>query len=125
MFTLRELLFTFEFKYMKVHLVRKETIENYVRLNAQSAVSFEDWLTKLAIADWEQPGDIKRTYNTADLLGRSSHRVIFDLGGNNYRLIGKYAFGRKQVHLFICWIGTHAAYDKICKDLRQYTINIY
>jgi len=110
---------------MQVHLIRKETIETYIRLNARSGTALEDWLAKLSNADWEQPGDIKKTYGSADLLGKGSHKVIFDLGGNNYRMICKYAFGRKQVHLFICWIGTHAAYDRICKERRQYTINIY
>lgn len=38
-------------------------------------------------------------------------------------MICKYVFGSSQVHLFICWIGTHAAYDKICKKEVQYTIN--
>lgn len=110
---------------MRVHLIRKETIENYAKLNAQSARTIEDWLGKLNNADWQQPGDIKETYNSADLLGKSCHRVIFDLGGNNYRMICKHAFGKKYIHLFICWIGTHAEYDRICKELKQYTINIY
>lgn len=82
-------------------------------------------MEKLKDAAWEKPGDIKETYNTADLLGKSSHKVIFNLGGNTYRMICKYAFGHKQVHLYICWIGTHAQYDRICKEKRQYTINNY
>lgn len=40
-------------------------------------------------------------------------------------MIGKYIFGDKQVHLFVCWLGTHAEYDKLCKDNKQYTVNIY
>ncbi len=40
-------------------------------------------------------------------------------------MICKYAFGEKQVHLFVLWIGTHAEYDKLCKKGEQYTINIY
>lgn len=68
---------------------------------------------------------MKETFNTVDYLGKSSNRVIFDIGGNNFRMICKYVFGAKQVHLFVCWIGTHAEYDKICKQGEQYTINIY
>jgi mRNA interferase HigB len=40
-------------------------------------------------------------------------------------MIAKYAFGDKQAHLFICWIGTHAAYDKLCNANEQYTVNDY
>lgn len=125
MFSFRELLLIFDLNDMQVHLIRKETIENYSRLNPRSAIPLEDWLEKLRSADWQQPIDIKCTYNSADLLGRGSHKVIFDVGGNNYRMICKYAFGRKCVHLFICWIGTHTDYDKLCKEIKQYTVNLY
>jgi mRNA interferase HigB len=49
--------------------------------------SFQDWLEKLKNADWETPNDIKKTYNSADLLGRASSRVVFDIAGKNYRMI--------------------------------------
>jgi mRNA interferase HigB len=110
---------------MKVHLIKKQTIEDYVEDNARSKSSFEDWLEKLKNADWETPGDIKRTYNSADLLGRASSRVVFDIAGNNYRMICKYVFGERQVHLFVCWIGTHTKYDEVCDHNEQYTINNY
>ncbi|RYF91432.1 MAG: type II toxin-antitoxin system HigB family toxin, partial [Chitinophagaceae bacterium] len=58
-------------------------------------------------------------------LGNGSGRVVFDIGGNKYRMICKYAFGDKQVHLFICWIGTHAAYTQLCKKGQQYNITLY
>jgi mRNA interferase HigB len=110
---------------MKVHLIRKETIEGFARQNAQSRTSLEEWLAKVKNADWEKPADLQATFRSADLLGKSSSRVVFDIGGNNYRMICKYAFGDNQVHLFVCWIGTHAAYDELCDDDKQYTISIY
>lgn len=110
---------------MKVHLIRKETIEVWCVKHARSKTSFGDWLAKLKYADWEEPSDIKSTFNAADLLGNRSNRVIFDIGGNNYRMICKYAFGEKQVHLFVCWIGTHAEYKKLCDASGQYTVNNY
>jgi hypothetical protein len=64
---------------MRVHLIRRETLEAYGRLNP---------------------------------LARNA-------------LICKYVFGAKQVHLFVCWIGTHAEYDFICSTGRQYSINIF
>lgn len=108
---------------MKVHLIRKESIENYISQNAQSSVCFEKWLTKLKYAYWEIPADMQITFPSTDLLGNGSNRAIFDIGGNKYRMIVKYAFGELQVHLFICWIGTHAQYDKLCKAKKQYYIN--
>ena len=110
---------------MKVHLIRKETIEDFAKANAQSRTSFKEWLTKVKYADWGKPGDMQATFPSTDLLGKSSNRAVFDIGGNNYRMIGKYAFGDRQVHLFICWIGTHAEYDELCDNNEQYTVSIY
>jgi mRNA interferase HigB len=110
---------------MKVHLIKRQTLEDFAYLHPRAKTSLEDWVDKLKLANWNQPGDIKGTYNTADILGKSASRVVFDIAGNNYRMICKYLFGVKQVHLFICWIGTHAEYDKICKQDDQYTINLY
>ncbi len=110
---------------MRVHLIKKQTLEDYVHKNARSGSSFGGWLEKLKNADWEIPSDIKKTYNSADLLGKASSRVVFDVGGNNYRMICKYVFGERQVHLFVCWIGTHTEYDELCDMNEQYTTNSY
>ncbi len=110
---------------MKVHLIRKETIEAFARLNSQSRTALEEWLAKVKKADWEKPADMQTAFRTADLLGKGSARIVFDIAGNHYRMICKYGFGDKQIHLFVCWLGTHAAYDKLCDGNEQYTISIY
>jgi mRNA interferase HigB len=83
------------------------------------------WLSTIKYADWSQPHDIQLTFGSSDLLGKGSNRIVFDIGGNNYRMICKYIFGKRQVHLFICWIGTHTEYDELCDRNQQYTVNIY
>ena len=110
---------------MRIHLIKKQTIEDYCLSHARSKVSFGHWLEILKGVDWSRPGDIKKTFASSDLLGKSSDRVVFDIGGNNYRMICKYAFGKKLVHLFVCWIGAHAEYDKLCDKNEQYTVNNY
>lgn len=89
---------------MKVHLVKKQTIEDYARDNARSRVSFRLWLLTLHGSDWNDPEDILKTFGATDLLGNGCDRAVFDIGGNNYRMICHYVFGEKQAHLFICWI---------------------
>ena len=108
---------------MQVHLVKEQTIADYAALHARSRSSFGIWLGVIRIADWSGPADIKRTFSTADLLGKSSNRVVFDIGGNNYIMICKYYFGENEVHLFVCWMGTHAEYGLLCVRKEQYTIN--
>lgn len=86
---------------MKVHLIKKQTVEDFAAANARSRSSLEDWLGKIKQADWENPADIKATFGTADLLGNRSSRVVFDIGGNAYRVICKYAFAEnKFIYLF-------------------------
>jgi mRNA interferase HigB len=110
---------------MRIRLIRKETIEDYVKSQARSRPSFASWLSAVKYADWRVPSDIKQTFGSADLLGKGSNRVVFDIGGNRYRMICKYVFGEKQVHLFVCWIGTHAQYHKLCSGNEQYSITDY
>lgn len=108
---------------MKIHLIKEKTIRNFVLQNSESRISFEDWIWKIKMANWTTPNDIINTFSNADILGNGSLRVVFDIAGNKYRIICKYAFGDSQIHLFVCWIGTHSQYDKLCKNNKQYNIN--
>jgi mRNA interferase HigB len=110
---------------MRVHLIKEATIRDYIKGNSGSEALFEEWLEKVKAADWEMPEDIKKIFGSADILGKDTSRVVFDIGGNNYRMIGKYGFGENEVHVFVKWIGTHAAYTKLCKKGKQYTISNY
>jgi mRNA interferase HigB len=108
---------------MRVHLIKKQTIEDFLIVHAQGRSSFENWLTAVKYTDWAIPEDIKKTFRSADLLGSGSNRVVFDIGGNNYRMICKYHFGNLKVHLFVCWLGIHAEYDQLCDTKMQYLVN--
>jgi mRNA interferase HigB len=110
---------------MKVHLIKKITIEHYCLRNAGSRSALKLWMLVLKGADWSTPQDVLDTFTYADLLGNGSDRVVFNIGGNNYRMICHYVFGENEVHLFICWIGTHAEYTKLCDDNKQYTVSVY
>ncbi|MFP4023104.1 MAG: type II toxin-antitoxin system HigB family toxin [Thiohalospira sp.] len=108
---------------MRIHLIKKQSIEDYILKNARSRSSFEICLSIVRHADWNEPNDIISTFNSAEILGKGSDRVVFNIGGNNYRLICKYHFGKTRAHLFIKWIGTHADYTKLCNEGRQFEID--
>ena len=110
---------------MRVHLIKKQTIQDYIDGHVSGKSSFEYWSEVVKYADWDSPADIQKTFRTADLLGRGTNRVVFDIGGNKYRIICKYHFGSAKIHLFVCWIGPHRKYDQLCKQGDQYTINDY
>jgi mRNA interferase HigB len=108
---------------MKVHLIKQQTIQNFIDRHAPARRSFESWITTIKYADWSTPEEIQNTFGSADLLGQGSNRVVFNIGGNNYRLIAKYFFGAMNAHLFVKWIGTHTEYDELCDQGKQYTVD--
>jgi len=110
---------------MKIHLIKEESLVEYAKHNARSKVSLNEFTSKLKDTDWNQPIDMKSTFNSADILGKGSERVIFNIGGNEYRVICKYYFGKTKIHLYVKWIGTHTEYTKICEQEQQYTVSKY
>lgn len=61
------------------------------------------------IVTWEQPSDIKAQYRSASVL--KNRRVVFNIKGNNYRLIVSIAY--KLGIVYVKFIGTHAEYDQV------------
>lgn len=110
---------------MRIHLIKELTVFDYILKQPHSANYFNRWLYALRNARWNIPSDIIETFNHADILGKGSNRVVFNVGGNKYRVICSYFIGPKRFHLFINWIGTHVEYDSLCQEGDQYTINAY
>ena len=61
------------------------------------------------MAHWTQPADIKALYRSASIL--KNRRVVFNIKGNDYRLIVAVAY-RLQI-VYVKFIGTHEEYDQI------------
>ena len=76
---------------MRIHLVKKRNIDLFVENHRLSSSAFYNWIAQLKI----------ESFNHADLLGGGSKRIVFNIGGNNYRMICDYHFGDEMVHLFI------------------------
>jgi mRNA interferase HigB len=67
------------------------------------------WFKEVEKARWKSPADLKLLYRSADVVGDG--RVVFNIGGNKYRLVVWVKFSIELV--LIKWIGTHAEYDLI------------
>jgi len=67
------------------------------------------WVHVVQAADWERPTDVKLVFRSADLLPNG--RVVFDIGGNKYRLVAAVHYRGKRI--YVRFIGTHAEYDRI------------
>lgn len=100
-----------------------EIDRRFFRVHARSKVSFERFNEIIKNADWESIHNVNRTFGAADLI--KNDRRVFNVGGNNYRVICAYWFGPRMVHLYVKWIGTHGEYTKLCKENLQYTVDLY
>lgn len=93
-----------------MRVIARGTLVKFWTSHADARIPLEAWLQVSRKADWTGPQDIKTAFGTrVDFLQRN--RVIFDLGGNRYRLVAVVLFRRKAI--YIRFIGTHAAYDRI------------
>jgi mRNA interferase HigB len=67
------------------------------------------WCQEVEKAAWRGPHDLKARYPFASILKGS--RVVFNIGGNKYRLIVSVHYGTGIV--YIRFVGTHAEYDRV------------
>ena len=67
------------------------------------------WYEEATIASWSQPADIKARYRSASVL--KNHRVVFNIKGNDYRLIVAIAYKLRIV--YVKFVGTHKEYDAV------------
>jgi HTH-type transcriptional regulator/antitoxin HigA len=86
-------------------------VKNKVEKSAQAVVKgqLDAWYAETARASWRNSSELKRQYASASII--SSERVVFNIKGNDYRLVTAISY-RFQIVLII-WIGTHKEYDKI------------
>jgi mRNA interferase HigB len=78
----------------------------WARLPAAEA-PLQHWHAATAAADWDTPAAVTATFNTADRVGNCT---VFDVGGNNFRLIARVMFRTRTV--YVLRVMTHAEYDR-------------
>lgn len=71
--------------------------------------ALDAWFAEASKARWSSAADVKRSYATASIV--SADRVVFNIKGNDYRLVVAVDFEKSIV--WINWIGTHKDYDDI------------
>jgi len=77
--------------------------------HAALKAALDAWFDEVKKARWSSAGDVKRSYATASI--GSADRIVFNIKGNDYRLVVAVDFEKSIV--WIKWVGTHRNYDKI------------
>jgi mRNA interferase HigB len=92
-----------------MRVIAKRRLRLFWQQHAQAETPLKLWFALAAKASWSGPADIRAQFGSADFV--ADNRVIFDIGGNKYRLVAhvSYRFGR----VLIKFVGTHKDYDQI------------
>ncbi len=90
-----------------MRIISEKTIKEFWEIHPESEASMKDWISKVRDADWKNFSDIRQTFNSTDVY---KNCVVFNVGGNNYRIIGMIEYRKHLV--FIRAILTHKKYDK-------------
>lgn len=75
------------------------------------------WYEEATSVSWSQPADIKAQYRSASVL--KNRRVVFNIKGNDYRLIVAIAY--KLQIVYVKFAGTHKEYDAVDAETVEMT----
>lgn len=98
-----------------MRIIARSTLQRFVQSRARhrdraalkSAV--DAWFDEVRRAKWTRMATVKELYRSASVV--SADRVVFNIKGNDYRLVAAVDFEKHIV--WVKWIGTHAEYDRI------------
>lgn len=92
-----------------MRIIAKKILREFWNTHPDCEQQLKSWFQETSKSKWTSPADIKKEFPGASLL--IDNRVVFNIKGNNYRLIVKINYDYQMI--WIRFIGTHAEYDKV------------
>ena len=92
-----------------MRVIAKKVLREFWEKHTDCEQQLKSWYQETSKAEWTNPNDIKLEYPRASIIGND--RIVFNIKGNTYRLIVKINFDYQII--WIRFIGTHTAYDKV------------
>jgi mRNA interferase HigB len=89
-----------------MHVISRKKLREFWADHLDSQAPLNDWFKVASKADWGKFADIRATYRHADQVGRF---VVFNIGGNKYRLIVEVLYDAGRV--LVRHVLTHREYD--------------
>ena len=90
-----------------MHVISKKKLREVWAVHPDAESALRGWYSAAKNASWESFGDVRKTFNTSDQVGRFT---VFDIG-RQYRLIAVIHFDRGK--LFVRHVLTHSEYDTV------------
>jgi mRNA interferase HigB len=90
-----------------MHIISRKKLKEAAARHADLEVPLDAWFRITKKAAWKSLVDIRRTFSSADSVGRWT---VFNIKGNQYRLITEinFRFGR----VYVRHVLTHSKYDR-------------
>ena len=94
-----------------MNLISRSKLNDFATKHPDAEKPLDAWFKVASHALWRTFVDVRHTFPSADLVGRLT---VFNIGGNNYRLIAKitYGVGTTGGTAYIRSVLTHADYDE-------------
>lgn len=92
---------------MAMHVISQKALRAFWIRHPEAETALRRWHQVVESATWTSFADLRGTFASADAYGRC---VVFNVGGNKYRIIAAIHYNRSKVYLR--HILTHAEYDR-------------
>ena len=90
-----------------MHIISRKVLREFWEKHPDSKGSLSRWFKAVKNSDFSTFNDLRSAFPSADKIG---DLVVFDIGGNKYRLIASVHFNRGKV--YVRHVLTHSEYDK-------------
>ncbi len=99
-----------------MNIINRKTIIYYTEKFPKAKNQLMTWYNEMLKKEFDNFNELKEVYGNASIV--NNQRVIFNIKGNDFRLLVSINFRRKI--LYTIWFGTHKEYDKIDVETIQY-----
>jgi len=103
-----------------MNIIVKRAVLYYIDKYPQAKTPLLAWYNEFLKQEFHNFNELKAVYGNASIV--ANNRVIFNIKGNDYRLIVSVNF--KQLAAYIIWFGTHRQYDKINTETIEFDTSI-
>ena len=97
-------------------ILEERTLKAFWRTHPDAKGPLVAWIKEVEQARWQTTAEVRARYGKADFV---KDKVVFNIGGNKYRLVVRFAYADKKrkppLHgiALVLFIGTHDEYDKL------------
>lgn len=92
-----------------MRVIAKKHLIAYWEKHPDAEQPLKAWYDEVIKAQWKTPQDIKQRFASASFV--ANNRVVFNIKGNDHRLIVAVAYTLGTV--YIKFVGTHQQYNKV------------